>query len=99
MAGERRHEHQVDRPVADRLIGDVDVDALGVVGFRNHGDDTIPHGVTPAAAFAAELPPQAPRGSLSHCPVLRAGARQASTAYSRRSPGTPLSTCTPRSAK
>ena len=34
---EARHEHEVERPVADDLISDVDVAALRVVGLRRHG--------------------------------------------------------------
>ena len=33
---EARHEHEVDRPVADDLVGDVDVAALRVAGLRRH---------------------------------------------------------------
>ena len=33
---EARHEHEVERTVADDLVGDVDLTALRVVGLRRH---------------------------------------------------------------
>ena len=36
VRGPARHEHEVDGPVADHLVGDVDVAALGVPGLRRH---------------------------------------------------------------
>jgi hypothetical protein len=34
IGNEARHEDEIDRPVADHLVGDTDVAALGVSGLR-----------------------------------------------------------------